>query len=319
MQKHRAAQSVSRDTENPPDKSKSKELRQSQVVADLKVGDRPMDDIVNKPDVLLQRLLLAIDGGKASDVDRAALERGLHGVWQNYKTHWRSSAEAKKLKRLMQKMRANTAQRRKLRLLLDRDGNQEIARADWMRTELRPTIKTVMTGDRPIDEVNPVDDEINRRFDEFRTGEKLEEREDLAVGFWIEERQRSYKKTSIRKVVVEPFLAMLYRGDMLETAQPVTDAVIALFDWLEIKPRDRLKEPGIRTVIREFVRDDLPVWRRVFGREKRLKKIVTWRLKAGMRRERRISKLLKISAWRVRAIEARLRAAAAHLKDVPHH
>ena len=95
-----------------------------------------MNEVIDRPDPLLERLLFAIDKGKAGDIERAGLKQSLLILKDAYETAgpYQTLAEQRQRKRLLQKMQANIAGRRKLRELLGPYGRQEIARAEWLRT-----------------------------------------------------------------------------------------------------------------------------------------------------------------------------------------
>jgi hypothetical protein len=98
---------------------------------------------------LMNRLLGAIAGTSRSEV-HGALEYGLRSIKRQYEERWPrlTSPQAKRRKMLLQKMRKNTAERRKLRRQLGTEGAQEIG---WMvRMSARLLNREERRGGSPV-------------------------------------------------------------------------------------------------------------------------------------------------------------------------
>jgi hypothetical protein len=98
---------------------------------------------------LLNRLLTAIAGNSRSEL-RDALEHGLRAIKLHYKERWPRiiSPQAKRRKMLLQKMRKNTAARRKLRRQLGTEGAREIERMVMKSAHLLRRVER--RGDPPV-------------------------------------------------------------------------------------------------------------------------------------------------------------------------
>jgi len=171
-------------------------------------------------------------------------------------------APAKRRKMLLQKMRKNTAARRKLRRQLGTEGAQEIG---WMvRRSARLLNREERRGGSPVPTGIqwPVRVEGGKdvllRFDSVidQAGreliEAIEEFEDQNIRFLINELGHGYRKTPLRKVVIEPFLTILAICQVWETAEPRTTVMAALFDWLGVERKYRPTNAGMRTIVRAF-------------------------------------------------------------------
>ena len=265
-------------------------------------------------DVLLERLLFAIDKGKANAIRRAGLKESLLTLKHTYETEGphRTLAEQRRRKRLLQKMQAYHAGLRKLRELLGPYGRQEIAQAEWRRTNLKPKLRAIRNV-TPTENEKSFDAEVREKLEKFRLLEQLEAAEDLAIGTMIKEMQAGYKKDPIRKVVIEPFLLILDVYNMWERAQPRTNVMKALFDWLGVEKKYRPTDTGVRAIAREFRRNILPNQRWLFAKGRKLVKIYDWRCKTVARRleavrlkRARVHRLLKIMNWRLKAVQNKL-------------
>jgi hypothetical protein len=270
-----------------------------------------MDQIVDQTNVLLERLLFAIDEGELSAEHRAALKTSLQGFKRNHDARWHrmAAAEVKRRKRLYRKMLALNAKRRKLRQQLGMDGKLEIARAAWIRTELIPFVKATIHGHEP----ERSSDGCNEKLKEVEQLERLEELEDQDIRSLLNETADDYHKPRVRRYVVEPFRLIL-DGHLLGTrAQPFTKAVKALFDWLGIEPKYRPTDTSIRAIVRKLKRDDLPnnrlrgIVRAKYKKSTKVERILTWRVKASRRVINKKRKIMTISAWRTKAIERKIK------------
>ena len=271
-----------------------------------------MDRIADQSEELLERLLFTIDKGKAGDIERDGLKQSLLTLKDAYETMGphQTLAEQKRRKRLLQKMQANTAERRKLRQQLGPYGKQEIARARWLQVGLKPTLKAMKDFTPTESGKSSIEAQVLEKREEFKKLEQLEEAEDLCIGILIKEMQATYKKAPIRKVVVEPFLLILGTHNKLKSAQPLTDVMKALFDWLGIEKNCRPTDVGIRTIAHEIRRKILPSQNWIFAKGRKLVKIYDWRtrdcerrLEAARRARARTKRLLKIMTWRLKDLE----------------
>jgi hypothetical protein len=66
------------------------------------------------------------------------------------------------------------------------------------------------------------------------------------------ERHFGYRKTPIRRLVIEPFLDVLEKHGLWETAEDMTKVMAALYDFLGVPQKDRPTDAGMRTIIREY-------------------------------------------------------------------
>jgi len=213
---------------------------------------------------LLNRLLAAIAGNSRSEL-HDALEYGLRGIKIHYEERWPriTSPQAKRRKMLLQKMRKNTAERRKLRRQLGTEGAREM---EWMVMESAILLRRVeRRGDPPVPSgiqwpvrVDNGKEEVLLRFDDVinmagrELTESIEEFEDQMIRSLIDESGRGYRKTPLRKLVIERFLLLLAVGEVWKTAEPLTRVMAALFDWLGVEPKYRPTNAGMRTIVRAF-------------------------------------------------------------------
>ena len=221
---------------------------------------------------LMNRLLGAIAGTSRSEV-HGALEYGLRSIKRQYEERWPriTSPQAKRRKMLLQKMRKNTAERRKLRRQLGTEGAREM---EWMVMESAILLRRVeRRGDPPVpsgiqwpvrvdngkDVLLRFDGVINQAGRELM--ESIEEFEDQIIRSLIGELSLGYRKTPLRKLVIEPFLLLLAVGEVWETAEPRTRVMAALFDWLGVEPKYRPTNAGMRTIVRAFGARPPPVRR----------------------------------------------------------
>lgn len=274
-----------------------------------------MDQIVDQTDVLLERLLSAIDKGRLSAERRAVLKTSLQNFKRAHGARWHrmAAAEVKRRKRLYREMLALNAKRSKLRQQLGMDGKVEIARAAWIRTEAKPFFKAIIHGPEPERSDN-LFDEWNGKLKAVEQLERLEELEDQDIRYVLNETADDYHKPRVRRYVVEPFLLLLDAHMLWTRAQPFTDAVKALFDWLGIEPKYRPTDTSIRAIVRELKRDVLPKKRRLLGNVRakyqkatKMTRILTWRAKAIRCRINKKRKIIKISVWRIKANERRIK------------
>jgi hypothetical protein len=217
-----------------------------------------MDKIVDQSDVLLERLLSGVTNKKSnvSCSERAKLEKHLQGIKKGYEERWPrlTSAEAAQRKTLLKKMLKNTAERRELRQQLGTDGEQEIVWAGGNRVMFGPDLD---------------DDELKATLQFTYPGlvGAIEEIEEKNIRFLLDSTSHGYHKGPLRIVVIEPFLMFLDRFDLWESAQPLTNVVKTLFDWLGVEQRYRLTDTGIRTIVREFKSDGFHPDRDAFARK----------------------------------------------------
>jgi hypothetical protein len=206
----------------------------------------------------VNRLLSILGEDSASGPNRAGLEYSLQWIKRGYEDRWprATSAAAARRKPLLQKMLKNNAERRRLRRLLGQEYKQEIRRAAGIRLNSRPFVEAVIEQREPPKPLHPYDPELV---------EALEELEDQDIRFLLDETRDAYRKTPMRAHLIEPFLVFLETNHLWEKAHPMTDVMEALFDFVGVEKKYRLTDPGIRTIVREFKRDVVPVLKRVLG------------------------------------------------------
>jgi hypothetical protein len=154
-----------------------------------------MDKAADQPDALLERLLFAIDNDRSGEWERAALEKSLFALRRAFETerHHASLPERNRRKPLLERIQANIAERRQLHELLGPFGRQEIARAEWSRVNLKPTLRAV----RDATWTGSIEAEIAEKFKQFKHLEWLELAEYAAIGIVLDEMQRTYKRDAI--------------------------------------------------------------------------------------------------------------------------
>ena len=207
-----------------------------------------MDQIVDQADVLLEQLLFVMGKGDASAAERAKLARELRLLKALYEQQIRrittveSGRETIDHKReLLQKLYAKKAEVRDLRNQLG-DRGEDIHSAGTFRMH---------EANLPLEEFM---EQI--RLANSRTLEKLEEIEALNIKYLLDSDAAKYKKSPLRRLLIEPFLVYLHFAGVVPHRHklPLSRIMGAMFDWVDIDRKRRPTSTGVRTIARDVTR-----------------------------------------------------------------
>jgi hypothetical protein len=207
-----------------------------------------MDQIVDQSEELLERLLFVMGKGDASAAERTKLARELRimkGIYEQRIRRIRiveSGREKIDPKReTLQKLLAKKAEVRDLRNQLG-DRKYDVGLAG---------IPRMLEAKLPLDEF-----EEQLKLTVSRTLEKLEEIEALNIKYLLDSDAANYKKPTLRRLLIEPFLSFLHRAGVVTHPRklPLKRIVEAMFDWVGIDRKRRPTDAGVRTIAKDVTR-----------------------------------------------------------------
>jgi hypothetical protein len=204
-----------------------------------------MDQIVNQADVLLEQLLFVMGKGDASAAERTKLARELRLLKalceqqiRRIKTVESGRETIDHKRELLQKLLAKKAEVRDLRNQLG-DRGEDIHDAGTFRMH---------EANLPLEEFME-----QLRLANSRTLEKLEEIEALNIKYLLDSDAAKYKKSTLRRHLIEPFLVYLHFAGVVPHPRklPLSRIMEALFDWVDIDRKRRPTNTGVRTIARD--------------------------------------------------------------------
>jgi len=188
---------------------------------------------------LLNRLMVAIGKDSAGDAERAWFEDKFRALKQDYQNRLPGFESEVEHRELLRKFLANAQERRELRQQLT-----AIKYELWRVGRIR---------------LNQIEDEESRLILGTLTDpdiiERAERAEEENVRLLLEN-TGDYRKRSLRKLAIEPFLVFLNNEEVaISRERPLNRMVHALLDFLGVDPKRRLTDPGIRTIAHDVKRD----------------------------------------------------------------
>jgi hypothetical protein len=207
-----------------------------------------MDQIVDQADVLLDRLLIAMGKGDVSAAERAKLARELRLLKALYEQQIRRITTVEsgretidRKNELLRKLLAKKAEVRDLRNQLG-DRGEDIHIAGTVRMN---------KANLPREEIME-----QLRLLNSRTLEKLEESEALNIKYLLDSDAAKYKKSPLRTHLIEPFLVYLHFAGVVPHRHklPLSRMMKAMFDWVDIDPKRRPTNTGVRAIARDVTR-----------------------------------------------------------------